>query len=85
MDLPVGLTGEADVVEFTAIIFGVSSSQQQLPAGIGIWVPETDRRQTSVSAFEEDNLLLYLQYQKVFIQQIVCLYMTFEIFVKFSF
>lgn len=41
MDLPVGLASDVDVMEVTAVIFGVSSSQQQLTTGIGFWVPET--------------------------------------------
>lgn len=85
MDLPVGLAGDVDVVKVTSVIFGVSSSQQQLTTRVGCWVPETDRRktcccscQTSESTFEDDKVFFYPQYQKLFPQQILWLYMTFD-------
>lgn len=40
MDLPVRLAGDVDVVEVSAVVFGVSSSEQQLTAGLGVGVPD---------------------------------------------
>lgn len=40
MDLPVGLAGDVDVVEVSAVIFGVGSSEQQLTAGLSVGVPD---------------------------------------------
>lgn len=40
VDLPVGLPADVDVVEVAAVVFGVCSSQQQLPAGLRVRVPE---------------------------------------------
>ncbi len=48
MDLPVGLTGDVDVVEVTAVVFGVSSSQKQLATGLGVRVP--DKRQKDMNS-----------------------------------
>lgn len=42
MDLPVGLAADVDVVEVTAVVFGVSSSQQELTAGLSVRVPDGD-------------------------------------------
>lgn len=44
VDLPVGLAGDVDVVEVTAVVFGVGSSQQQLTSGLGVWVPDKEER-----------------------------------------
>lgn len=64
MDLPVGLASDVDVMEVAAVIFGVSSSQQQLTTGIGIWVPETHRRKTCCSSSqpsEDEDVLSAVQ------------------------
>ncbi len=39
VDLPVGLTGDVDILEFTLVVFGVGSSQQQLTTGLRVRVP----------------------------------------------
>lgn len=40
VDLPVRLAGDVDVVEVSAVVFGVSPSEQQLTAGLGVGVPD---------------------------------------------
>lgn len=58
MDLPVGRAGDVDVLEVSTVIFGVSSSQQQLTARISFWIPETHRRKACCcsSTFENKNV-----------------------------
>lgn len=42
MDLPVGLTGDVDVVKGASVVFRVSSSQKQLATRLRIWIPEVE-------------------------------------------
>lgn len=40
VDLPVGLAGDIDVEEVSAVIFGVGPSEQQLATGLRVRVPD---------------------------------------------
>lgn len=42
MDLPVGLTGDVDVVKVSGVVGGVSSSQKQLATRLSVRVPEVE-------------------------------------------
>lgn len=42
MDLPVGLTGDVDVVKGASVVFRISSTQKQLATRLRIWIPEVE-------------------------------------------
>lgn len=58
MDLPVGLTGDVDVVEVAAVVFGVGSSQQQLTTGLGVRVPDNREDKNSNSVASDGNITI---------------------------
>lgn len=51
VDLPVGLAADVEVLEVSTVVLRVSSSQQELTAGLRLWVPDTHRTKQSFYYF----------------------------------
>lgn len=65
MDLPVGLTGDVEVVEVTSVVLRVSSSQKQLATRLRCRVPEGEtggffKRGSLRNSEKNVSLILYI-------------------------